>query len=104
MYNDKYHFGRKHILKDLNNIYIRNNVRKIDKYLKTYYFYSINRINNQLFMDNFQLIPTSFQPIYTIFLDFVIELSIAFSKDILWTIDGFNIFDSFFTNIYKVSK
>ncbi len=64
----------------------------------------MNCTDNQLPVDNLQPIPISLQPIYTIFLDFVVELSIVLSKDILWAIDGFNVFDSFFINICKVSK
>jgi len=104
VYNDKHHFGREYILKDLNNIYIWNKIREVDKYFKIYYFYSINYIDNQLSVNSFQPISISFQSIYTIFLNFVVELSIVSSKDTLWAIDGFDIFNSFFTNIYKASK
>jgi hypothetical protein len=104
IYNDKYHFGRECILKDLNNIYIRNKTREIDKYLKIYHLYSMNRIDNQLLVGSLQLILALFQPIYTIFLDFVVEFPTVFSKDILWAIEGFDAFDSFLTIICKVSK
>ena len=104
MYDDKYHFGRKYILKDFNNIYIRNKIRRIDKYFKTYHLYGITHTDNQLFIRSLQPISIFFRPIYTISLDFVVELSIVLSKNILWTIESFNIFDLFFINIYKTFK
>ena len=104
MYDDKHHFGKERILKDLNNIHIRNKVQKVDKYLKTYHLCGINRTDNQLPVDNLQPILAPLQPMYTTFLDFVVELPTVPSKDIFWTIDGFDVFDSFFTNICKVSK
>ena len=104
MYDDKYHFGRERMLKDLSNIHIRNKIREVDKYLKICYLCGINCTDNQLSVDSFQPILALFQPMYTISLDFVIELSTVFSKDILWAIDSFDAFDSFFINICKVSK
>ncbi len=77
---------------------------RIDKYLKTYHLYSMNYTDNQLFIKSLQPILTFFRPIYIIFLDFVIEFLIVLSKNILWAIEGFNTFNSFFINIYKTSK
>ena len=92
------------MLKDLNNIHIYNKVQKVDKYLKIYHLYSINRIDNQLPVNSLQSILISFQPIYTTSLDFVIELFTIPFKDIFWMIDGFDIFDLFLINICKVFK
>jgi len=71
------------MLKDLNNIHIWNKIYKVDKYLKIYHLYNMNRTDNQLPVNSFQPISTPFQPIYTISLDFIIELSTVSSKDIL---------------------
>ncbi len=83
MYDDKHHFGRERMLKDLNNIYIRNKIYEVDKYFKTCYFYGMNRIDNQLLVDSLQPIPALLQPMYMISLDFVVEFLIVSSRDTL---------------------
>ncbi|SRR6266699_1894846 len=64
----------------------------------------MNYIDNQLFIGNLQPIPTFFRPMYTISLDFMVEFFTVPFKNTLWAIEGFDVFDLFFINIYKVSK
>ena len=64
----------------------------------------MNRTDNQLLLRSLQPIQTPLQPIYTIYLDFVIAFPTVLSKDTLWAIEGFNTFNNLLTTICKSSK
>ncbi len=73
-------------------------------YIKRCYSCSINRIDNQFLLKSFQPIQTLLQPMYMIIFDFMITFLIVVSKNILWTIESYDVFDTVFAIICKVSK
>ena len=64
----------------------------------------MNRTNNRPPIDSLQPIAAPLQPIHTITLDFVIAIPTIPSKNTLWAIEGFDVFDALFIVICKSSK
>ena len=104
VYKDKHHFGKDCMIQKLDRLYFRNKTQKVYIYIKRCYNCGMNRINNQLFLKSFQPIQILLQPMYTITFDFVITFLIVVSKNTLWAIEGYDIFDIIFATICKTSK
>ncbi len=83
VYDDKYHFGKKRIFKDLAGLYFRYKAYLVYLYVKHCYICSMNYIDNRLLLKTLQPIQTFFQSIYTISLDFVTTFFTVLSKGTL---------------------
>ncbi len=72
--------------------------------MKDYHSCDTNCTDNWPLIRSLQPIQAFLQPIYTIFLNFVIAFFTMFSKDTLYVIEKFDVFDSVFITIYKAFK
>ncbi len=104
VYDNKHYFGRDHMLQDLVGLFFRSKTYYVKKYMRDCYSYGMNCSDNRPFIKSLQSIQTFLQPIYIIFLDFIIAFFTMFSKDTLQVIEKFDTFDFVFTIICKVSK
>jgi hypothetical protein len=103
-HDQKHHFGRDRMTKDLSNLHFHRKSYLVKKYCEHCPTCQLNRTDRQQTLGNYEPIRTPEEPMHTITIDFIVGLPEASATATPWQIDGFDIYNALMTTTDKSSK
>jgi RNase H-like domain found in reverse transcriptase/Reverse transcriptase (RNA-dependent DNA polymerase)/Chromo (CHRromatin Organisation MOdifier) domain/Integrase zinc binding domain len=103
-HDEKHHFGRERMLKDLDNLSIHRKSYLVRKYVQHCPVCELNRTERQATIGDYEPIRTESIPMRNIAIDFIVGLPSVSALNTPWKIDSFDTFDALMTVSCRASK
>jgi hypothetical protein len=103
-HDEKHHFGRERMLKDLQGIHFRKKRHLVDQYVSKCHQCGAIRQENQLPVGEYTPIQAPLEPMHTIAMDFIVGLPRVPSAGTPWHHADFDCYDALLTVTCKSSK
>jgi hypothetical protein len=104
VHDDKHHFGRDRMMKELEMIHFRKKRYLVDQYVKKCHTCGANRQNDKKPIGDYQPIQAPLEPMHTITMDFIVGLPKVPSVGTPWNHKNYDAFNALLTITCKSSK